>query len=247
MGRVLAGEFEGSKVKILDGYKCLCIKTKEGTRPIDSTRVKSYQMKEAIHNPFTTLDRTFLIQWKDGTKSIIALESAYVTLLVTGCEAVEVPEELPQKVKGGWLAFWLAFFIVGLVFFGIFRDVFSNSSEETEKTEKLTWSEWDGSAESPSTTSSVSVFIDPEFVGVEEYGDYYVMGKLRNNTNLSLSGVEIYFDVFDSTSAEKVNSCMARIGFVLNPERVWNYKAVCRMPWTESSTPVVSEVTGIRK
>lgn len=229
MGRVLAGEFEGGKVKILDGYKCLCIKTKEGTRPLDSTRVKSYQMKEIIHNPFTTLDRTFLIQWKDGTKSIIALESAYVTLLVTGCEAVEVPEELPQKVKGGWLAFWLALFIVGLVFFGIFRDVFSNSSEETEKTEKLTWSEWDRAGQRPSADMLVET---TESLGLAQDAGV-VSGYFINNSNKTYRHLEAIYGVYNS-NGNRIGRCTFSTNDVyLAPNQEQGFTATCNA-WGDS-------------
>lgn len=113
MGRVLAGEFEGGRVTILDGYKCLCVKYEGRIVPLDSTRVESYKLKDIYNNPFSTMDKTFVIYWKDGAKSAIALESAYATLLVTGCEVISVAE-IPKKVRGAGLVFWIGFFIVFL-------------------------------------------------------------------------------------------------------------------------------------
>lgn len=87
-----------------------------------------------------------------------------------------------------------------------------------------------GSQSTSTTTPSVSGTSVPklELLGYDwkrgEYGNRYIVGSVRNNTNKQYSYVQVEFNLYDESGAQ-VGSAMTNVNN-LEPSGIWKFEAV---------------------
>lgn len=246
MNRVLSGEYDGCKVGLDGPRKCLYIKTDAGNVLLVKGSVAQYVLKQVL-----TLsgDRIYAIKWNDGATSVIRIEKPNETFLITSCETDPPSDAEIQKRKRGNVVCFILFLtpiIIGLVVgYNILNSPKQGglASYNSQQITSRTWAEWNGDINSIDSAADAMVYVDPGFVGYKDENDlYYIMGKLYNNSSIAFTSAKLYFDIYD-TDGNKVDTCLAGLSFSLRLEGVWNYRAVCGIPWVEGYTYKITDFT----
>lgn len=227
-GRVTHGRFANYKIEADSRRQVLYIKGNDEFIELTPENVKNYKFTD---RPSMLIDRIcYCIQWKDGSKSIIAIPSTYKSFLISGCETGPVPVS-----ESNWLeklAVALAVFasicVIALIVVLINKN--NERNKELEQNQPSgTWSEWSGIGDKPNASMLVET---TDTVKIDENSGA-VGGYFINNSNQTYRHLEAVYGAYDNKSGVKIGRCtFSTNDVVLEPNEKQGFTAVCNV-WGE--------------